>query len=633
VSEIQEYDVTATENRIASEGFAWARNWTLKFGEPVTFNPLKQYFSVLRFDITNATESDATITEVLIKTSGDIAVTQNVFLNSMENGNPMTGKIIASSDEIRIKVKNGLVRAGKSIDVRAMINAGAISGQEFTVTVTSRRGVHPSMTFTAGSIAKGGSAVKKLSFREVEGEIDYVGEIPIDFSVAGYRYGMEELPRVPIRLTLEAPSDGSDATQMIQDALDKVQSPGAVLLKSGEYKVSSPINMLRNGVVLRGEGEGTVLKSVTTEQITVINLGPNGQTTYGSSSNITEDVPLGQMWVKVADPSLFSVGNTVGVMWLQNDLWIHDLKMDQMEPNEGLVAWSPSSMYWERVVTRVDGNKIYLDAPVVMSLEKKYSGKMALYRMSRDRISESGVEDLSITTVYDPSVVDSDGNHVDENHAWEGVGVRYAQDCWVSGVTSRHLGFSLVSLKKGARCVTVTDCASYEPVSLITGSRRYAFYVSGSELCLFKNCYAEKDRHGFVTNSRVCGPNVYLDCTLVGAYNGIGPHHRWATGTLFDNCKTDGLIELQDRGNWGTGHGWAGANTVLWNCQGKEIVCQSPWVSAFNWSVGTVGKKIPGRYSDRPDGIWISEGAHVSQRSLYEYQLANRRNLSGDTSK
>ncbi len=73
----------------------------------------------------------------------------------------------------------------------------------------------------------------------------------------------------------------------------------------------------------------------------------------------------------------------------------------------------------------------------------------------------------------------------------------------------------------------------------------------------------------------------------------IGPHHRWAVGTLYDNITTDGEINVQDRGNYGSGHGWAGVTQVLWNCTVKRAAVQSPWTSGKNYNIGMKGDKYP----------------------------------------
>jgi hypothetical protein len=98
-------------------------------------------------------------------------------------------------------------------------------------------------------------------------------------------------------------------------------------------------------------------------------------------------------------------------------------------------------------------------------------------------------------------------------------------------------------------------------------------------------------------------------------------------GSLFDRIETDGEINVQDRDDMGSGHGWAGANQVFWNCVGSGSVCQNPWASAKNYSFGFIGEKLAGYRPDRPDGVWVGhnrEGLFPS--SLYEAQLDERLN-------
>jgi hypothetical protein len=89
-------------------------------------------------------------------------------------------------------------------------------------------------------------------------------------------------------------------------------------------------------------------------------------------------------------------------------------------------------------------------------------------------------------------------------------------------------------------------------------------------------------------------------------------------------------LNLHDRSNAGSGHGWACANTVLYNCTAQTLVCQSPWASAQNWAIGCIGQKKAAAmtYADqlgpRPDGTWISPGVKATPESLYESQLEER---------
>ncbi|MGF1926079.1 MAG: hypothetical protein ACQUHE_18030, partial [Bacteroidia bacterium] len=98
-------------------------------------------------------------------------------------------------------------------------------------------------------------------------------------------------------------------------------------------------------------------------------------------------------------------------------------------------------------------------------------------------------------------------------------------------------------------------------------------------------------------------------------------------GTLYDNIKTDGDINIQDRGNWGTGHGWAGVTQVLWNCTAAKAAVQNPYVSGKNYAIGLQGAKYEGRLKGRPDGEWegLNKGATLPP-SLYLKQVEESKN-------
>jgi hypothetical protein len=127
-----------------------------------------------------------------------------------------------------------------------------------------------------------------------------------------------------------------------------------------------------------------------------------------------------------------------------------------------------------------------------------------------------------------------------------------------------------------------------------------------------------------VTGSRVRGPNVFLDGTAVQAHADTGPHHRWAVGTLYDNISDDNQIRVQDRQWAGSGHGWAGAQQVLWNCVSKTIVVQQP-PTGQNYAIGCIGTFVPGSWAPgAANGVIDSGGTPVLPRSLYLAQLEER---------
>jgi hypothetical protein len=84
-----------------------------------------------------------------------------------------------------------------------------------------------------------------------------------------------------------------------------------------------------------------------------------------------------------------------------------------------------------------------------------------------------------------------------------------------------------------------------------------------------------------------------------------------------DRSPSAGAIDIEDRGGKGTGHGWAGANQVLWNCVAESIHVEQP-PTAQNWAIGCRAKKLSG------NGYWESKGEPVSPEKLYRSQLEER---------
>lgn len=468
------------------------------------------------------------------------------------------------------------------------------------------------------------------------------GDVVPDFSRVGYRWGDKEIPTYKVVKTLEAPADGSDATLLIQDAIDGMRKKGAILLKDGVYNVSGTIHLNKSFVVLRGESRNVVINGTGTKKRPLIMLGDKTKRVFDKKRSplAAEYTPVGQMYVEVENPEYFSIGSRVTLCWMPNDQWIHDIKMDQipMSKSGNTKQWVAAGFkfYWERIVTDIDDNKIYFDNPVVQGLDKKY-GDIYLVGTTWDRIKESGIENLTLRTDFDSTVTAyrkwgpkrKVPYYSDEQHAWTGVEAFSAEHCWLRDVDSWHFGFGLVHLHNGSKNITVERCNCYAPVSEIRGSRRYAFEVSGGQLHLIKDCTCEYDRHGYVTGVRTAGPTVFLNCVLTNAEQEVGPHLKWANGFLYDNVVTDGQIAVQDGTNGGTGHGWRGVNFYLWNCEAKSIICQSPWVTGKSYAVGCIGERLLGTdYKENlghPQGVWVSEGKHVDPKSLYQYQLEARK--------
>ncbi len=481
------------------------------------------------------------------------------------------------------------------------------------------------------------------------------GDTILDFSNCGYKGGGVRLPDAPVIKTLE-PQNSNDDTERIQSAIDEVSKlprdpnglRGAVLLKIGVYRIGKSLKIAASGVVLRGEGNGendTVLIATGHSVRSLIAIGAPGNSSRqdiseeddtpadihlldNSDANhqpVTESrVPVGARSFHVRNPSGFKVGDTLHVSRVGNAEWIHEIAMDLIKPINGdreLVQWKPFTLKFDRVITAIDGDRITVDAPIACAIESKWGGGDVSKYPDTDRIEQCGVEKLYSISEYDKSKTETLAGKeypCDENHALRLVTFGRVKNAWARDLTAEHFCHGVSSCSDDSKWITIQDCRALDPVSEITGGRRYPFSIAG-QLVLVRRCYARRTRHAFAVSARVCGPNVFLDCKSEHDYATSEPHHRWSVGGLYDNVQ--GEIQFADRGALGTGQGWAGANYVAWNCTGS-LICEHP-PTAENYAFGFVGKKHEGPFH-RPDGYWEDFGHPISPRSLYLQQLEDR---------
>lgn len=468
-----------------------------------------------------------------------------------------------------------------------------------------------------------------------DGSLKYISDengntIP-DFSRVGYYWGDESIPDVPVVKTIEPGKDGS-SDAIIQSAIDEVarRAPGkdgfrgAILLKKGTYKIADHIRIESSGIVLRGEGDninGTRFIAQSKKQVSMISVSGKGNITEVKNTRVKitdEYIPVGSFSFSVSSAAGLTKGDKIIVYRPGSDQWIKDLKMDQIEERAGTKQWQAKeyNLSFERVITKIEGNKIFIDNPIVMAMETKYGGGEIFKYRFEDRISHVGIENI-----YCESEFETDTS---ENHAWDAIAFNKIEHGWIRNVTAKYFGYSCVNLGGQAKNISVLNSNCFDHKSVITGGRRYSFNNNG-QLNLFVNCHATDGRHDFVTGARTCGPNVFYNCTAKTTHADIGPHHRWAAGTLYDNVSTDGEINIQDRGNWGSGHGWAGVTQVVWNCTVKRAAVQNPWASGRNYCIGLKGGKYDGRLKSRPDAEWEGQNQEGLQPvSLYMAQLKAR---------
>lgn len=470
---------------------------------------------------------------------------------------------------------------------------------------------------------------------------DSLGNTILDFSWAGYQGGGVATPSVTVKASV-SPSGGDD-TANIQAAINQVgaMNPdlrgirGAVQLAPGNYILSGTLNFNVNGVVLRGAGsgpDGTVLTMTGAPFLGFNVAGAGSWVTSGTPQPMTDSyVPSGAHTVTVADASGFTVGQTILIRRPVTAAWIHFMGMDILKDGSGKPqTWIGANtiVNTDRVITAIHGNQITFDVPLTDSFDSQFvTGSVVGYTFP-GRISQVGVEHLRM--IAPPLNADI------SLPQFLGVQMKETINSWMSDVYFQDTQ-NTVTISNDVKAVTMDQVVVNHTVTH-TGDRMADFGISGTEIFLNRcSSIGAVGEWPMVMQSRVTGPIVLLNFFSTQAA-GIAPHQRWGTGMLADNASLPDApknpnggatgIAYQDRGNHGSGQGWAAGWSVAWNVTTPYFVVQQ-FPGGNNWCIGCVGAKISTGSSEYPgnvpDGIYDSLGTLVTPSSLYLAQLSERK--------
>jgi len=499
----------------------------------------------------------------------------------------------------------------------------------------------------------------RVFVNQTTGRLEYAADaagirIP-DFSHAGYKGGGVPVPAVPVVRTL-SPAPG-DNTARIQAMLDTVAAlpldangiRGALLLTAGAYEVHGTLRIRGSGVVLRGVGDdadtlhNTVLlgRGDAPHQRTIIVAGGGTSTRWreavgGTTTPILDDtVSVGARRFRVVNPAPHAPGDNIILYHPCTDAWLQAIDYGGSHYTEPAaepgvdVPWEVDSqpILYNRFITAVRGDTISIDAPVFNPLVKSLSPAHIYTYTRTGLLTNIGIERLRID-------IETAGG-TDENHAWNAVALTLVEDCWITKCTALHFGQAGFVTRTATR-ITMDSCRALEPISVITGERRYNFNMyDGSQLVLVRNALTTEGRHDYVSNGASWTSGcVFLDCRSERTHASSEGHRRWTTGFLFDNvvfadANVSLVMGLYNRGYYGTSHGWALAHSVAWHCDagGKTVIVQKP-PTAQNYAIGCMGvvsgARPPAPFNEPEGFIEGTNLSGLSPRSLYLAQLQDR---------
>jgi hypothetical protein len=463
------------------------------------------------------------------------------------------------------------------------------------------------------------------------------GDRIVDFSHAGYMGGGVPLPHVSAVLTVK-PS-GADDTAAIQHAIDEVSSMplqdgfrGAVLLAPGTFSCSATLHITASGVVLRGSGAvngGTTLKLTGEPHIAIAISGSEKIKTFGPVAHIAElYVPSGAQSITLDDASSIAVGDTIRVTRYTTPQWLHHMGMDKMVRDGEVETWVGNSISTLRMVAARHDNELRLDVPLTDSYDRSFlpaEGADVTKVTITGRIEQDGIESLHIAAPA-RSVAFTDS-------LFRAVSFSGIRDAWIRDVMVDDTTEGIDAAADTAR-MTFQEVFFRHTTTITSSAKPADFALRGTQLLMERCGSIGDDLFYVITGPRNQGPNVVMDSKFLG--NGhIQPHQRWATGFLVDNTQVaQGGIDLMNRGEMGSGHGWTMGWGVVWNSSAATLIIQNP-PGAANWSIGTSGKqltapmKIAGVHPrdlgpDLPQGFIESPNHRVLPDSLYRAQLTER---------
>jgi MYXO-CTERM domain-containing protein len=472
---------------------------------------------------------------------------------------------------------------------------------------------------------------------------DPQGNRVMDFSSAGYEGGGVALPNVAVAKML-TPASG-DNTSAIQAAIDAVsaQTPdangfrGAVVLAPGTYDVGGTITLSASGVVLRGSGSGaggTILNMPAGAPTLLFSVSGSGtwQTSSTSASMTDAYIPSGAASFNVSDASAFHVGDSVLVERPVTQPWVHLMGMDTLTSTTGgAQTWIPvgTTIRTDRSISAIQSNQITLDVPLADSFDSSVlspPGGSVRPCSFAGRIAHVGVEHLQVIAPPLDVIISSP--------QYRGAELNAVADTWLADVVFQDTQ-NTVTIDDTAKRVTVDNVRVTHTVSH-TGDRMADFGLSGTQILLNRCSSDGTGEWPLVTQGEVSGPIVALHFSST-QLAGIGPHQRWAVGLLADNAtlpmapnNPDGGatgISYSDRGNHGSGQGWAMGWGVAWNVTTPFLVVQQP-PGGQNWCIGCIGSMVTaneaGSGKPVPNGVFESLGTMVSPGSLYLAQLCDR---------
>lgn len=277
----------------------------------------------------------------------------------------------------------------------------------------------------------------------------------IDWTQVGIPGGIPNVTTVHANLTGTIDATGvTDVHAAVQSAMDGCPSNQVVILPAGTINVGATGLHLRNGVVLRGQGTGTLI--IPAAGVTNIIWIDNSPIFVGyDATNLISGYTKGSTTLVVAGvPADLQVGEQIQIQQNNDPSLVNPVGIDGSAGDWCLGQWV--------TVIAIVGNTLTIDVPLYYTYSSTFNPRirwnLAYQNPTQNNIQYAGLENVTVS-------------NTDANCS-ANVEFNFAAFCWVKNITSMNGSISHVWTYNSFRC-EVRDSIFTNIMAPITSSRGY----------------------------------------------------------------------------------------------------------------------------------------------------------------
>ncbi len=362
---------------------------------------------------------------------------------------------------------------------------------------------------------------------------------------AGVRGG---IPDVRVKKTITGVDllNKENPASTIQTAINSIETPGAVLLPKGEYKLDKPLYM-KSGVVLRGAGVNAtkLIFDLKLPEMEVPFEMPAGGSVRFEGSQEEEGRPLegdhfkSAQTIRCSNLTGIRIGDTIEI-FSENDPFMMYTESRWKRP------WAEQALGQLVRVTGLSGDELTIDTPLRLDYFKELNPRVRKVIP----IENAGLEGIALERV--------------DNTPDGSIGFEKALNCWVKDCSSYMTTRGHIWINR-SRFITVEGNTVHHAFSYGSGGSGYGLVAGNIAVdCLFVNNITHNLRHSLMakkgSNGNVFaynysfqrrrepeGDKLLCDISLHGHY----PHQNLFEGNVVE------FVDIAD--HWGP----TGPNTTL----------------------------------------------------------------------